>query len=344
MDSPPVPSSASGTPAPPMSAESVNAPTSPPPAFPPGLPLGRPHQDVAAVELTPTGPPLFTAPAPNLANATVQVGQVVVVDIVPYLVISLHATSSPNVFVATLYRVVPLPNIILYYPPDRLPLDFFSRFCIGELISLAPAIQMRTTAFTSIQPAILFNDRGISLPVLDGMTPFLRTNVLLSWNDTSMPPVWTILNHGPRFCHTNCYKRGVYCPAADRVRYCGHCAMWLHIQCLRPVPTLELKRRLTADFGWTPSTASASDILWWELITCPIERAPHIDFYHRIFPLSYESYLWLARSNHIHGRGPPLGGTFLWISEVNYPPIPNSLLAFSRDTQRFVCPGCGRCV
>lgn len=121
---------------------------------------------------------------------------------------------------------------------------------------------------------------------------------------------------------------------------------------------------LSYDLSWGPPTvyASRTNILWWFLVSGPIERKslnvkgrsmddrlrkPFIDpcVEKDIILTGWEKYIHFSRDNHARD-GPP-GDIDLWINSVSFPPLEALgyyMLHHFLSVPRYLCSLCATCV
>ncbi|OJT01912.1 hypothetical protein TRAPUB_7624 [Trametes pubescens] len=229
------------------------------------------------------GEGVSSAPAPRLkggpgCNGIVRVGDVVHTNHGIYYVDSLSFHHKPKVFAATVYQLVRVPTLRRKIPLHQLPRKFHIMFGEMELCAISPSKELMTSEFTRHATTTVFDPAIISLPFNDLPFVYLRRNVFLhEVRSRAEKTSYYVLKNRNRvdICPGTCDFGHIYGPDIDILRYCYHCERWLHARCLDPVCDEHVDELLARDLQWKlPSNPTRTDLLWWFLVSGPIERKP----------------------------------------------------------------------
>lgn len=292
---------------------------------------------------------------------------------------------SPQ-FAATVYQLVRVPTLRRKTPPHQLPRKFHIMFGEMELCAISPSKELMTSEFTRHATTTVFDPAIISLPFNDLPFVYLRRNVFLHEvrsraektsyyvlkNVSRSVPHLQLFSWSPTrqrnrvdICPGTCDFGHIYSPDIDILRYCYRCERWLHARCLDPVCDEHVDELLARDLQWKlPSNPTRTDLLWWLLVSGPIERKP-LSLLHpgrpgiankkersvvkaTSIPSGWEMYVHFARHYHTrHNQNGPPANIDCWMYNVGFPPLAslNSHMMHRFDkVQRYSCRECNACI
>ncbi|KAL1937494.1 hypothetical protein VTO73DRAFT_13146 [Trametes versicolor] len=282
-------------------------------------------------------PGVRSAPAPNLRGGTdgiVRVGDAVYSNTAMYYVSGLRYIAKMNTFFARVYRLLSTTTLRKTTPSDELPRSFNTMFGRLEVCAQLPSMEVPTSVFTSCATVTVFDPTTISLPLSNIPFRYLRHNLFVKYTRSGAAnnSCYVMVNRNKNIvCPWKCQFSHIYRPDIDILRYCYRCCTWFHHDCLVRIEEECLDNLLSHDLWWGPPTATATrtDILWWFLVSGPIERQS-LNIKGRwkegkqlvdkdTVLTGWEKYIHFARDTHTH-HGPP-GDIDVWIDSVNFPAL-----------------------